>query len=85
MTYIEYQNMFLGPQFLSDAYVRKRRDGRQWDDLACVHAQTLIAELRRLASGHPTAFELLLPSGSIPKGLESIAAENPDFLPWQHS
>ncbi len=79
-TYIEHQRMFLSPQYLTNAYFRKQRDGRQWDALAREHTRGLIDELDRLATQYPQAFKLLLPSGEIPNGVESIGAENPEFL-----
>ncbi len=80
-TYIEHQRMFLSPQYLTKAYFRKQRDGRQWDALAREHTRGLIDELDRVATQHPQAFELLLPSGEIPDGVESIGGEKPEFLP----
>ncbi|MEK7778061.1 MAG: hypothetical protein AAB303_05490 [Chloroflexota bacterium] len=80
-TYIEHQRMFLSPQYLTKAYFRKQRDGRQWDVLAREHTRGLIDELERVAIQHPQAFKLLLPSGEIPDGVESIGGGKPEFLP----
>lgn len=82
VTYIEYRRMFLSEEYLSDRYFRKQQEGRDWDSLTSKHSRGVIGEIESIAGRDSSAYKLLVPTETVLDGINSIAAEKSELLPF---
>jgi len=69
---IEEKRLFLSPQYLSKAYVKKQRNTQQWNALAWEYIDKLVDEARRIEVDDPQTFRLLVSSDVMLENISSL-------------
>jgi len=69
--FIEYQVLFLGPQYMTEPYYRTQKSGIRWDSVARDQMEDLLNELDRLAIRDQIAYNALVKPEDL-SGLQSM-------------
>ncbi len=72
VAFIEFQNLFLSPQYLTEPYYGAEASGRQWDSITKVHIEDLLQELDRLSIQDQGAYKALIHSEEVLYRLQSM-------------
>ena len=72
VAFIEFQNLFLSPQYLTEPYYGAEASGRQWDSITKVHIEDLLQESDRLSIQDQGAYKALIHSEEVLYWLQSM-------------
>lgn len=77
--FIEYQVLFLGPQYMTEPYYRTQKSGIQWDSVARDQMEDLLNELDQLAIRDQIAYNALVKPEDL-SGLQSMVNSSMDAV-----